>query len=212
MQRIIALRSCALSLEEIGTVLTAGGDSGLADLLRRQLAVVDERIRQAVSLRIRLLGILDGLDRMVEPSITEILRLIEETTTLNHPLSVEQFAALMEERARQVREMNAETFTARTEKLHQAWGCAGPRRAGPAGGAASCDAPRGRRRGELTRVEPHEVDKLRSADGSTRRASSESSTPTSAPWMRTSDPEADSACLSSVRADRGTHMLPDGPS
>jgi len=42
----------------------------VADLLRRQLEVVDERIRQAVALRIRLLGILDALDQTVGPSIT----------------------------------------------------------------------------------------------------------------------------------------------
>jgi MerR, DNA binding len=70
LQRIIALRSCGLSLEEIGAVLSAGADGGLADLLRRQLEVVDERIRQAVALRIRLLGILDALDQTVGPSIT----------------------------------------------------------------------------------------------------------------------------------------------
>jgi DNA-binding transcriptional MerR regulator len=121
LQRIIALRSCGLSLEEIGVVLTAGADGGLADLLRRQLEVLDERIRQAVALHIRLLGILDALDQMVEPSITEILRLIEETTTLNHPLTAEQFAQLREERARQVREMSGEMFTALKEKLQQTW-------------------------------------------------------------------------------------------
>jgi MerR family transcriptional regulator, thiopeptide resistance regulator len=121
LQRIIALRSCGLSLEEIGAVLTAGGDGGLADLLRRQLEVLDERIRHAIALRIRLLGILDALDQEVEPSITEILRLIEETTTMNHPLTAEQFAQLREERTRQVREMSAEMFTALTEKLQQTW-------------------------------------------------------------------------------------------
>jgi DNA-binding transcriptional MerR regulator len=121
LQRIIAMRSCGLSLEEIGAVLSAGADGGLADLLRGQLDVVDERIRQAVALRIRLLGILDGLDQKVEPSITEILQLIEETTTMNQPLTAEQFEQLKEDRARQAREMSAETLTALTEKMQQAW-------------------------------------------------------------------------------------------
>ena len=121
LQRIIALRSCGLSLEEIGAALSAGADGGLADLLRRQLEVVDERIRQAVALRIRLLGILDALDQTVEPSITEILRLIEETTTLNHPFTAEHLAQMREQRARQVLEMSAETFAALKERLRQTW-------------------------------------------------------------------------------------------
>jgi len=125
LQRIIALRSCGLSLEEIGTVLSAGVDGGLADLLRRQLEVVDERIRQAVALRIRLLGILDALDQTVEPSMTEILQLIEETTTLNHPPTAEQFAEMREQRARQVREMSAETFAALRKKMQQSWAALG---------------------------------------------------------------------------------------
>ena len=125
LQRIIALRTCGLSLEEIGAVLSAGANGGLADLLRRQLEVVDERIRQAVALRIRLLGILDALGQTVEPSITEILRLIEETTTLNHPFTAEQFTQLREQRARKVREMSAETFAALKKKLQQTWAALG---------------------------------------------------------------------------------------
>jgi MerR family transcriptional regulator, thiopeptide resistance regulator len=125
LQRIIALRNCGLSLEEIGAVLSAGADGGLADLLRHQLEVVDERIRQAVALRIRLLGILDALDQRVEPSITEILRLIEETTTLNQPFTAEQFAQMRERRVRQVREMTAETFAALKKKLQQSWAALG---------------------------------------------------------------------------------------
>jgi hypothetical protein len=110
-----------LSLEEIGTVLSNEADSGLADLLRRQLEVVDERIRRAVALRIRLLGVLDALERMIEPSITEILRLIEGTTTMNQPLTAEQFAQLRDTRTRQVREMSAEKLNALKGKMEQTW-------------------------------------------------------------------------------------------
>jgi MerR family transcriptional regulator, thiopeptide resistance regulator len=125
LQSIIALRNCGLSLEKIGAVLSGSADGGLADLLRRQLEVVDERVRQAVALRIRLLGILDALDQRLEPSITEILRLIEETTTLNHPFTAEQFAQMRELRARQVREMSAGTFAALKKKLQQTWAALG---------------------------------------------------------------------------------------
>jgi len=125
LQRIIALRDCGLSLDQIGAALSAGADGGVADLLRRQLDVVDERIRQAVALRIRLLGILDALGRRVKPSIAEILRLIEETTTLNHPFTAEQLAQMRERRARQVREMSAETFAALRKKLQRSWAALG---------------------------------------------------------------------------------------
>jgi DNA-binding transcriptional MerR regulator len=121
LHRIIALRSCGLSLEEIGTVLSNEADSGLADLLRRQLDVVDERIRQAVALRIRLLGVLDALKRMIEPSIIEILRLIEGTTTMNQPLTAEQFAQLRDARTRQMRDMSAAKLNALKGKMEQTW-------------------------------------------------------------------------------------------
>lgn len=40
---------------------------------------------------------------------------------MNQPLTAQQFEHLKEVRARQVREMSAETFTALTEKMQQAW-------------------------------------------------------------------------------------------
>ena len=119
LHRIIALRSCGLSLEEIGTVLSSEANGGLADLLRRQLEVVDERIRQTVALRIRLLGVLDALERMIAPSITEILRLIEGTTTMNQPLTAERFAQLTDGRTRQMREMSAGKLHAIKEKMER---------------------------------------------------------------------------------------------
>jgi MerR family transcriptional regulator, thiopeptide resistance regulator len=121
LQRVIALRSCGLSLDEIGTVLSTGTVTDLADLLRDQLDVVDERIRQAVALRVRLLGILDGLDHEAEPSITEILRLIEETNTMNQPLTPQRFEQLKEDRARHAQDMSAEKLTALTEKIRRSW-------------------------------------------------------------------------------------------
>ena len=63
--------------------------------------------------------------RRYEPSMTEILQLIEETTTLNHPPTAEQFAQMREQRARQVREMSAETFAALRKKMQQSWAALG---------------------------------------------------------------------------------------
>jgi MerR family transcriptional regulator, thiopeptide resistance regulator len=121
LHRIIALRNCGLTLEEVGRALSANAGSGLADLLRRQLEVVDERIRQATGLRVRLNEVLSALSDAVEPSTTEILNLIEETNTMNQPLTVERFAELKAERARHVREMSDEEFMALRHKMEQTW-------------------------------------------------------------------------------------------
>jgi DNA-binding transcriptional MerR regulator len=122
LQRIIALRSCGLSLNEIGTVLSTGAARGLGGLLSDQLQVVEERIRQAVALRVRLLGVLDALHQDAEPSVTEILQLIEETMTMSQPLTAQRLERLKESRDRQMQHMSAETTAALRETMQQAWG------------------------------------------------------------------------------------------
>jgi DNA-binding transcriptional MerR regulator len=114
-------KSCGLSLEEIKTALDADAHGDLADLLRRQLEVVGERIRQAVALRVRLTGVLDALEQMAEPSVIEILQLIEETTIMNQPLTPGPFAELKAELSRQLREMNTEEFAELSRKRAQIW-------------------------------------------------------------------------------------------
>jgi MerR family transcriptional regulator, thiopeptide resistance regulator len=121
LHRVIALQSCGLSLEEIKTALDADAHGDLADLLRRQLEVVGERIRQAVALRVRLTGVLDALEQMAEPSVIEILQLIEETTIMNRPLTPGRFAELKAELSRQLREMNSEEFAELSRKRAQIW-------------------------------------------------------------------------------------------
>lgn len=121
LHRVTALQSCGLSLEEIKTALGADAHGDLADLLRRQLEVVGERIRQAVALQVRLTGVLDALEQMAEPSVTEILQLIEETTIMNQPLTPGRFAELKAELSRQVRKMNTEEFAELSRKRAQIW-------------------------------------------------------------------------------------------
>lgn len=121
LHRVIALQSFGLSLEEIKTGLDADGHGDLAGLLRRQLEVVGERIRQAVALRVRLTGVMDALEQMAEPSVTKILQLIEETTIMNQPLTSERFAELKAEPSRQVRERNTEEFAEFSRKRAQIW-------------------------------------------------------------------------------------------
>ena len=121
LHRVIALQSFGLSLEEIKTGLDADGHGDLAGLLRRQLEVVGERIRQAVALRVRLTGVMDALEQMAEPSVTKILQLIEETTIMNQPLTSERFAELKAEPSRQVRERNTKEFAEFSRKRAQIW-------------------------------------------------------------------------------------------
>ncbi|MFC4453639.1 MerR family transcriptional regulator [Deinococcus sonorensis] len=117
LQRIIALRSCGLTLQETAAVLQGDAGGGVADLLRRQLDVVNERARQAVDLQARLRGILNRLERNIEPSIDDLLRLIEDTTRLNTPWTAEQVARL-----RAARALDSAAFAALNEQRRQVWG------------------------------------------------------------------------------------------
>ena len=74
LHRIVALRSLGISLEEIGTLLD--GEPDPTGLLRRQLDVVEERIRKAADLQARLLDVLNNLDRNAEPSTQQLMQLI----------------------------------------------------------------------------------------------------------------------------------------
>ena len=119
LHRIVALRSLGISLEEIGTLLD--GEPDPTGLLRRQLDVVEERIRKASDLRARLLDVLNNLGRNAEPSTHQLMQLIEETVAMNEPMTPEQFAELKEELQRQVRELGDEDFAALSQKREDAW-------------------------------------------------------------------------------------------
>jgi MerR family transcriptional regulator, thiopeptide resistance regulator len=119
LHRIVALRSLGISLEEIGMVLD--GEPDPVGLLRRQLDVVEDRIRNAISLRTQLLDVLDSLGRNAEPSARQLLQLIEETVAMNEPMTPEQFAQLKEERERQARELSDEDFAALRQKMKDTW-------------------------------------------------------------------------------------------
>lgn len=112
LHRIVTLRSFGFSLKEIAALLDAEPESDPADLIRRHLTVVDERIRQAAALRSRLSDVLDALDRTVQPSTRQFLQLIEETATMTEPLTPEQVATLIENRRTQMEQLGAEEFAA----------------------------------------------------------------------------------------------------
>lgn len=119
LHRIVALRSLGISLEVIGTLLD--GEPDPIGLLRRQLDVVEERIRKASDLQARLLDVLNNLGRNAEPSARQLLQLIEETVAMNEPLTPEQFAELKEELERQLRDLSDEDFAALSQKREDAW-------------------------------------------------------------------------------------------
>ena len=119
LHRIVALRSLGISLAEIGTLLD--GEPDPTGLLRRQLDVVEDRIRRACDLRARLLDVLNNLGRNAEPSARQLLQLIEETVAMNEPMTPERFAELKVELQRQARELSGEDFAALSQKREDAW-------------------------------------------------------------------------------------------
>jgi MerR family transcriptional regulator, thiopeptide resistance regulator len=119
LHRIVALRSLGISLDDIGRLLD--GTDNLAELLRRQLEVVDERIRDAVALRTRLLDTLDSADRNVEPSTEQLLHVIEETVAMIEPITAEQLTEMIDARARHIRELSETEFAGLKQKMSDTW-------------------------------------------------------------------------------------------
>ncbi|MFC9439625.1 MerR family transcriptional regulator [Nocardia sp. NPDC057030] len=126
LHRVVALRGFGFRLEDIAALLAAEPDRDPRDLIRQQLATVGERIAQAMRLRERLLGVLAGLDHAVEPTTSEFLQLIEETITMNQPLTPEQFARLTQQRADYTRQLDAEQLAALTKRRADAFAAMSP--------------------------------------------------------------------------------------
>jgi DNA-binding transcriptional MerR regulator len=89
LHRILALRGFGLSLAQIAATLDSTAQDP-RELVRRQLAVAQERLRQAQQLQHQLLSVLAELDAMDQPSTTELIELIEAMTMLNQPLTPEE--------------------------------------------------------------------------------------------------------------------------
>ena len=89
LHTILALRGFGLPLRDIAAALAAGGEDP-REILRRQLAETEERIRQAQQVRISLLGLLSRLDR---PEPSQFVTLIEEMVTMSQPLTPEFLAS-----------------------------------------------------------------------------------------------------------------------
>jgi DNA-binding transcriptional MerR regulator len=93
LHRIVALRSLGISLEEIGTLLDSEPDP--VSLLRRHIDVLDERVRMAITVRARLLDVLASRAMNAEPSVSQLLQLVEETVAMSEPNTPEQFSSLV---------------------------------------------------------------------------------------------------------------------
>jgi MerR family transcriptional regulator, thiopeptide resistance regulator len=107
LHQAIALRGFGLSLAEVRTVLDdAGSDPG--GLLRRQLDQVEDRIQHDQRLRRTLLRALGVLDLMAEPSVSQLVELIEVITVIDRPLTPEQLEELAEGRRRMVEQLSPE--------------------------------------------------------------------------------------------------------
>jgi DNA-binding transcriptional MerR regulator len=90
LHTILALRGFGLPLRDIAAALAAGGEDP-REILRRQLAETEERIRRAQQVRVSLLGLLSRLDR---PEPSQFVTLIEEMVTMSQPLTPEQIEEL----------------------------------------------------------------------------------------------------------------------
>ncbi|MFJ8809935.1 MerR family transcriptional regulator [Streptomyces sp. NPDC102490] len=112
LHRVLALRSFGLPLAEIRAVLDAEPDHDPAELIRRQLDVVEERLRRTAELRARLLGVLGALDTAVDGSAEAYLEVIEEMTAMERPLTPEEVARMSDARRRWAESLGEEELRA----------------------------------------------------------------------------------------------------
>jgi len=116
LHRIVALRGFGFALAEIGYLL----DSVAADpreLVRRQLAQADERIRRESRLRGRLATVLTMLDAADDPSAAVLVRLIEEMTTV----TAEELEKMAAHRAAMTAQLTPEQLAEMSERRRAAW-------------------------------------------------------------------------------------------
>lgn len=114
LYQIRALRGFGLSLTEIADVLA---DAVVPrELLRRQLAQVDERIAAAQRLRRNLHDVLGALERHAEPSVAEMVSLIEVMTTVERKLTPQQVQEMSEQRTRFAAGLSEEELAAMSRR------------------------------------------------------------------------------------------------
>jgi DNA-binding transcriptional MerR regulator len=116
LHRIVALRGFGFALAEIGALLDAG-PADPRELVGRQLRQADERIRRATRLRDRLTTVLGRLDAADTPSAAELVRLIEEMTSMDS----EEWAQMAEHRRAMAAALTDEERAAMNARRQAAW-------------------------------------------------------------------------------------------
>ena len=116
LHTILALRGFGLPLRDIAAALAAGGEDP-REILRRQLAATEERIRQAQQVRISLLGLLSRLDR---PEPSQFVTLIEEMVTMSRPLTPEQIEEMNRTRREWASQLSEQELAEMSRKRSEA--------------------------------------------------------------------------------------------
>ncbi|OYO26759.1 MerR family transcriptional regulator [Janthinobacterium sp. PC23-8] len=83
LHRIMALRRFGLSLAEIATSL-ASSDLPLCAIVAKQIAMLDQQLAQATSLRARLLDLQTQLEQGQEPELADWLTTMEQMTMIDN--------------------------------------------------------------------------------------------------------------------------------
>ncbi|MEV6302050.1 MerR family transcriptional regulator [Actinoplanes sp. NPDC051861] len=116
LHAILVLRGFGLGLTDIRHALAARGVD-LHEVLLNQRDALDERIRRSVRLRSRLQS---ALDRLTDPTPSDLITLIEEMIAVETPLTPEQLAEMSRRRAElsaSLTDEERETMTRRRQEL-----------------------------------------------------------------------------------------------
>jgi MerR family transcriptional regulator, thiopeptide resistance regulator len=114
LHTIVALRGFGLSLRDIAATLAAGGEDQ-REILRRQLAVTEERVRQAQQVQRRLQQLLTNLQ-----DTDQFVTLIEEMNTMVQPLTPDQIEEMQRHRREQAAHLTPDELAEMSRRRSEA--------------------------------------------------------------------------------------------
>ena len=120
LHRIVALRGFGFALPEIGALLD-DAELDARELVRRQLAQVAERLWRTQRLHERLEKVLEAFDAADTPSAATVLRLIEETTAMEHTFTPEEFRRMAAHRQEAAARLTPEELTEMSDRRRAAY-------------------------------------------------------------------------------------------
>ncbi|WP_433291414.1 MerR family transcriptional regulator [Actinoplanes sp. CA-030573] len=115
LHMILALRGFGLSLRDIAATLAAGAEDQ-REILARQLAATEERIRQAEQVRTSLRRLLDGMQ-----DTGQFVTLIEEMVTMSRPLTPEQIEEMNRHRREHTASLTPAEWAEMSRERSEAW-------------------------------------------------------------------------------------------